>query len=98
MHSFLLEFKKVVDDDVYYCFDCDHYQYFRNDTSNKFDHPKLSQALVSLREKQSKLIVNELSKLLSSNLNSLTAVEVGAGKGYLIKGEKENYKMLCTRC
>lgn len=90
----LLEFKKVVDDDVYYCFDCDHYQYFRNDTSNKFDHPKLSQALVSLREKQSKLIVNELSKLLSSNLNSLTAVEVGAGKGYLIKEVKKKI----TKC
>ena len=84
-----LELKKTVDKDIYYCNECDHYQYFGNNKPNIFDHPKLSKSLESLRKKQAKKIVNGLSTLYPSSLRSLIAIEVGAGTGYLIKEVKK---------
>tara|TARA_B100001250_G_scaffold286226_1_gene248235 strand:+ start:517 stop:1353 length:837 start_codon:yes stop_codon:yes gene_type:complete len=86
-------FKITTDDEVYYCIQCDHYQYFGNDKLEIFDHPKLSKSLDSLRKKQSEKIVNKLKSLYPS-LDNLTAIEVGAGKGYLIK----EVKKVITKC
>tara|TARA_B100001057_G_C22846445_1_gene949245 strand:- start:103 stop:939 length:837 start_codon:yes stop_codon:yes gene_type:complete len=85
--------KTTSDDEVYYCIQCDHYQYIGNNKLEIFDHPKLSKSLESLRKNQSKKIVNKF-KIIYPSLNNLTAIEVGAGKGYLIK----EFKKVITKC
>ena len=87
------DLKTTTDDEVYHCIQCDHYQYFGNNKLEIFDHPKLSKSLESLRKKQSKKIVNKF-KILYPSLDNLTAIEVGAGKGYLIK----ELKKVITKC
>ena len=85
--------KTTGDDEVYYCIQCDHYQYIGNNKLEIFDHPKLSKSLESLRKNQSKKIVNKF-KIIYPSLNNLTAIEVGAGKGYLIK----EFKKVVAKC
>lgn len=81
----------IIDDDVHQCLHCNHYQYFGSDKIKLFDHTELSKSLNSLRKKQSEKIVKKLKRLYPS-LNNLTALEVGAGKGYLIKEVKKLIK------
>lgn len=81
--------RNTTDNEVYYCNLCNHYQYFGNNKLKIYDHPKLSKSLESLRKKQSKKIVSNLKKLYPSSMNNLTAIEVGAGKGFLIKEVKK---------
>ena len=37
--------KTTSDNEVYYCIQCDHYQYIGNNKLEIFDHPKLSKSL-----------------------------------------------------
>jgi ubiquinone/menaquinone biosynthesis C-methylase UbiE len=76
---------KTTDEEVVFCERCNHYQYSGSSESKIFDHPELSKSLESLRKKQSKKIVKRLKKLYPSSLHNLIALEVGAGKGFLIR-------------
>ncbi len=93
MNKCLVCYSKVIkttDKEVFFCDRCNHYQYSGSDELEIFNHPELSKSLESLRKKQSKKIVKRLKKLYPSSLHNLIALEVGAGKGFLIREVKDS--------
>lgn len=78
------------DKEVFFCNKCNHYQYYGINELKTFDHPELSDSLDSIRKKQSKKIVRRLKKLYPSSLQNSIALEVGAGKGFLIREIKDS--------
>lgn len=79
--------KKTIDQLIYFCKECTHYQYFPIEISATFNHFEISTSLENLRRKNAELINEEFSKIFPTQI---TFVEVGAGAGYLITKFNEN--------
>lgn len=74
--------KKSIDSTVFYCNECDHYQYFPTKVEETFNHATISESLENLRNKNAVTIFRQYSNIFPVGIRF---VEVGAGTGYLIR-------------
>lgn len=79
------KFLPTVDIEVFFCLNCQHYQYFGEKNKFNYNHKLLSESLSNLRIKNAKKIVKKLKNLFEYSY----VLEVGAGKGYLINQIKK---------